>query len=72
MNGAGNDRGLVKNNCYTCKHKRSVPGETHIKCEKPDPDMTGDAYGSRMGWFFYPMLFDPTWMTKKCNNYEEL
>jgi len=58
------------NNCNKCKHRRSVPGNTHISCAKPDPNMTGDPHGIKNGWFIYPILFDPTWMTKKCNNYE--
>ncbi len=61
---------LVRNDCYKCVHKRSVPGNAHIKCDNPDQKMTGDRYGIRMGWFFYPLLFDPTWMTAKCRNFE--
>lgn len=61
---------MVINACYECKHKCSVPGNAHIRCEKPDMDMTGAAHGKRNGWFYYPLLFDPVWMTKKCNNYE--
>ena len=29
-----------KTECWTCEHKRSVPGNAHIKCAKPDPRMT--------------------------------
>lgn len=60
----------MKSNCYNCKNKRSVPGNAHIKCVKPDPNMTGDPHGIKNGWFIYPLLFDPTWMTKDCCNYE--
>ena len=60
----------VKNNCYQCKHKRSVAGNAHIKCVKPDVDMTGNEHGIRSGWFMYPILFDPTWCTSKCKNFE--
>lgn len=56
--------------CYMCKHKRNVPGHCHIECVNPDPNMTGNAHGVRNGWFIYPMLFDPVWMTKKCSNFE--
>ena len=61
---------LVKNDCYGCKHKRDVPGNCHIQCVNPDPKMTGDHHGIRSGWFFYPLLFDPIWMTKQCANFE--
>jgi hypothetical protein len=35
----------------------------------PDKEMTGDPHGIKKGWFFYPLLFDPTWKTKKCSNF---
>ncbi len=59
------------NDCYDCKSKRNVPGNCHIECINPDKDMTGSEHGIKNGWFIYPALFDPTWMTKKCNNFEE-
>ena len=60
----------IENECYICKNKRNVPGNAHIACINKDPEMTGDSYGIQNGWFFYPYIFDPTWMTKKCNNFE--
>jgi len=58
-------------NCYDCKHKRAVMGDSHISCAKPDPEMTGHPQGIKRGWFIYPLLFDPCWMTKECINFEE-
>lgn len=63
--------GYVKNNCFKCVHRRNVPGDAHIRCAKPDPGMTGDPHGISHGWFYYPHVFDPAWMTKECVNYEE-
>jgi len=60
----------MMNECYSCKHRENVPGNAHIRCAKPDPEMTGNDYGKRNGWFYYPQLFDPTWKTKDCTNYE--
>lgn len=57
-------------NCYECRHMRDVPGNCHIRCVNPDPNMTGSAHGIREGWFYYPMLFDPVWKTSICANYE--
>lgn len=57
------------NECYDCAHLREVPGNAHIRCVEPDPAMTGNAHGVKMGWFFYPLLFDPTWKTKDCANF---
>ena len=59
-----------KLNCWDCKHKRSIPGDCHISCAKPDPDMTGHKVGINGGWFFYPSNFDPIWKTKECCNLE--
>ena len=63
------DEKQMMTECYTCQHKRSVPGNCHIKCAEPDPDMTGNDHGIANGWFIYPMLFDPTWKTKLCANF---
>jgi hypothetical protein len=60
----------ITSECYSCIHKREVPGNSHIKCVKPDAEMTGHSHGIKKGWFMYPYLFDPTWKTKKCANFE--
>lgn len=60
----------VKNECWECKHVREIPGDCHVGCTKPDPDMTGNPHGIRNGWFVYPACFDPAWMTKKCANFD--
>lgn len=59
----------MKNSCFECKHKRSIPGNCHISCANPDPNVKGNPHGIRNGWFFYPFCFDPTWMENKCNNF---
>ncbi len=33
--------------------------------------MTGDPHGIKEGWFMYPILFDPTWKTKKCYTFKK-
>jgi len=60
----------LKTACVTCAHKRSVPGNAHIQCARPDPGMRGDPHGVRNGWFFYPLVFDPVWRTRECGNFE--
>jgi hypothetical protein len=62
---------MRKDNCYQCKFKRNVPGDAHIQCTNPDKEMTGNPHGIKNGWFWYPLLFDPTWKTKECSNFEE-
>jgi len=58
------------NNCWQCKNSRSIPGDCHLQCVKPDFKMTAYKHGILKGWFFYPWNFDPVWMTKKCSNFE--
>ena len=60
----------LENNCNECKFSRDVPGNCHIRCVNPDADMTGAPHGIKQGWFMYPLLFDPTWMTSECKNFE--
>ena len=58
------------NACYNCINRMVVPGNAHIRCLKPDMEMTGDRHGIKKGWFYYPLLFDPVWATKECSNFE--
>jgi len=58
-------------NCIKCKHRRSIPGDCHISCVKPDLNMIGNSHGISHGWFFYPFNFDPIWMAKECSTFEE-
>jgi len=61
----------IMNECWTCKHRRAVPGNAHILCANPDQEMKGEMHGIVNGWFNYPWCFDPVWKTRLCNNYEE-
>ena len=56
--------------CYKCKHKRSVPGNAHIRCANPSETMMGDKYGQSQGWWYYPALFDPTWNLTICDHFD--
>jgi len=62
----------MKTECHSCANKATVPGNCHIRCSNPDQYMTGNQHGINHGWFFYPMLFDPVWKTRLCNNYVPL
>lgn len=59
-------------NCHQCKHKRNIPGEAHIRCNKPDSQVMGKAYGIAHGCFYYPAVFDPVWIENECRNFEVL
>ena len=59
----------LKTDCYKCKSRGNLPINSHLRCSNPDPKMTGDPHGIRMGWFMYPWNFDPIWRTKECDNF---
>lgn len=58
------------NDCYSCIHKRTVPGDAHISCANPDISVQGNTHAIIKGWFFYPFLFDPAWMETKCADFQ--
>lgn len=60
----------MKTDCHKCINKKEVPGNAHIQCNKPDPDMKGNSRAIKRGWFIYPLLFDPVWIEKECSNFE--
>lgn len=58
------------NECYYCTHKIRISGNAHIACASPDSEMEGEQYGKINGWFYYPIVFDPIWKSKKCKNFK--
>lgn len=58
------------NECWRCKYKRGIPGDAHIRCTNPDPEVEGYPHGIKNGWFTYPSYFDPIWKIKDCNNFD--
>lgn len=68
---------MSKPNCYTCRHRRNVPGDAHSSCQLgvdhfihsgPRPMVQGNSHGIRQGWFFWPVNFDPIWL-ESCDSY---
>ncbi|RKX65102.1 MAG: hypothetical protein DRP42_05335 [Tenericutes bacterium] len=53
---------MSKPNCYDCKHRRDVPGDAHSGCANLDAKVEGAKHGKQMGWFMWPINFDPTWL----------
>lgn len=58
------------NQCYECKFRRNVPGDTHSACAAPldKIKVVADAHGIRNGWFLFPYNFDPVWL-EECNSF---
>lgn len=62
------------NECYSCIHKSGVPGNCHIRCNKPSDKVgaNGNRHGKLMGWFHYPSCFDPVWKgEERCENFKQ-
>ena len=57
--------------CVACVHMRTIPGDAHIQCGKPDKSMEGAERGVSQGWFNYPWNFDPVWKLKLCKNFKK-
>ena len=72
---------VAKPDCYKCKYRGSVPGDTHSCCMYPGNNtdlfaffeqgnfvnmvklnIKAEGHGVRMGWFFWPINFDPIWL----------
>jgi hypothetical protein len=65
------DAGPSQTNCFKCINRRDVPGNAHIECAKPWHRVSANRHGIENGWFMYPKLFDPVWMTSECPNFSE-
>ena len=62
----------MRTECWDCKHKRPNNWTHHIACANPSVDVLrhGNAHGKKMGWFVYPLLFDPVWKESLCPHFE--
>ena len=57
--------------CWKCGYRQDVPGNAHISCvydwegsdQQPPP---GNPHGIAKGWYYFPALYDPTWMQGQC------
>ena len=60
-----------KKNCHNCAYKANIPGDAHIECKfnwkkfEHKPPKAND-HGIKMGWYLFPINFDPTWQQEEC------
>jgi hypothetical protein len=59
-----------KPDCYKCVHRLEVPGSCHSRCNNHAAKVSGHPHGMRMGWFMWPLNFDPTWL-KACDGFSD-
>lgn len=58
-----------KPDCYDCKHRGTVPGDTHSRCKNLKASVTANEHGRKRGWFIWPFNFDPIWL-ESCTGFE--
>lgn len=61
---------MEKPNCYDCVHCLPCPGDAHKRCNNKEANVTGNSHGIRMGWFLWPVNFDPTWL-ESCDGFSD-
>ena len=59
-----------KPNCYKCVHRLDLPGDAHSRCNNHTAKVSGDPHGIKMGWFMWPMNFDPCWL-QSCDGFSD-
>lgn len=59
-----------KPDCYKCVHKLDVPGSAHSRCNNHDAKVSANARGVAMGWFMWPLNFDPVWL-ESCDGFSD-
>ena len=55
--------------CSGCAYREEIPGDAHSRCAydwRGHARPTGDPHGVRMGWFSFPLNYDPTWGPNEC------
>lgn len=59
----------AKPNCHACRSHRHIAGDCHVSCGNPLARVVGNEHGIRMGWFLWPVNFDPTWLVS-CDSFD--
>ena len=61
---------MSKPDCYKCVHRLEVPGSAHSRCNNHEAKVAGNQHGARMGWFNWPLNYDPTWLVS-CDGFSD-
>lgn len=56
--------------CYSCAFRRTIPGDAHSACANTTAKVEGEDHGKVLGWFYWPINFDPVWL-KSCNGFKQ-
>ncbi len=61
---------MPKADCYKCIHRRTLPGDSHSRCNNIGAKVVGHAHGIRRGWFIWPLNYDPVWLVS-CDGFSD-
>lgn len=66
-----------KNSCHNCVYMRNVPYDAHISCafnfKKAGAKLPpGDRHAFEMGWYMFPVNYDPIWMIGGCTKFSKV
>jgi hypothetical protein len=61
---------MARSKCYTCVHRKDIPGDSHSRCQNLKAKVTGNIHGIKNNWFFWPFNFDPIWLMS-CNGFSD-
>lgn len=62
--------------CRECVYHNKIAGDAHISCildwnKSKHPIPKGNPHGIRMGWYMFPVNFDPIWQVTVCEEFSE-
>ena len=75
----------MRHACYDCVYRGTLAGDCHSRCLHPRAQRTpgrsygdcrqalkvdADPYGEKMGWFVWPINFDPVWL-RHCDGFKQ-
>jgi hypothetical protein len=76
----------MKADCYQCKWRRDLSGNTHSRCCHPDLgagnitkyldagkrfNIKANQHGVKKGWFQWPFNYDPIWL-ENCDEFQQI
>ena len=71
--------------CYDCVYRGTIAGDCHSRCLHPMAQyapghsygdcrqalkVDADPHGEKMGWFVWPINFDPVWL-RHCDGFRQ-
>jgi hypothetical protein len=61
---------MPKPDCYDCEYRRDLAGDAHSCCLNLTAHVLGSEHGTKNGWFYWPLNFDPIWL-ESCDGFKK-